>query len=166
MAGCLWVGLMLFCIPAPIYAIGWIGVGQDLGGISISPLVAYTSRAIGLCVLGFGVGYARLPTSLENAAALVPSSVVQRMWLFVMPVIVWSVAAASAFVAAVTYADRDVSSLLLQPGSSRLVLNFYLALANAPSAAISLLAVIVLMGAALSVAAAAAGPLLVWGRRG
>ena len=24
----LWIGLLLFCVPAAIYAIGWLGVGQ------------------------------------------------------------------------------------------------------------------------------------------
>src|SRR5206468_2061782 len=29
----LWAGLLLFCIPAAIYAIGWLRAGQILGGI-------------------------------------------------------------------------------------------------------------------------------------
>lgn len=162
----LWMELVLFCVPAAIYAIGWLGVGQSLGGVAISPVVAHTSRAVALSALGFGIGYARLPTSLEDAAALVPVSAVRRAWFFVLPLIAWSLAGASALVAALTYADRDVASLLLPPGASRLTLNLYLASANAPSAVVGLLALVAIVGAALTVAIAAAGPILVWGRRG
>jgi ABC-type Fe3+ transport system permease subunit len=166
MSAFLWMGLMLFCVPAAIYAIGWIGVGQSLGGVAISPMVAYTSRAVALSALGFGIGYARLPASLEDAAALVPVSAVRRAWLFVLPLIVWSLAAGSALVASLTYADRDVASLLLPPGASRLTLNLYLASANAPSWVVGVLALVAIIGAALTMALAAAGPVVVWGRRG
>jgi iron(III) transport system permease protein len=161
----LWLALLLFCVPAAIYAIGWLGVGQLLGGLAIPPIVAHTSRAVAVATLGFAVGYARLPTSLEDAAALVRVSAVRRAFVFVLPPIVWSLAAASALVAALTYADRDVASLLLPPGASRLTLNLYLASANAPSSTVGVLALVVLAGAAVSVIVAAAGPALVWGRR-
>lgn len=162
----LWIGLLLFCIPAAIYAIGWLGVGQALGGLAIPPIVAHTSRAVALATLGFAVGYARLPTSLEDAAALVRVRAVRRAFVFVLPVIVWSLMAASALVAVLTYADRDVASLLLAPGASRLTLNLYLASANAPSSTVGALALVVLAGAAVTVLLAAAGPALLWGRRG
>jgi iron(III) transport system permease protein len=161
----LWIGLVLFCVPAAIYAIGWLGVGQVLGGLAIPPIVAHTSRAVALATLGFAVGYARLPTSLEDAAALVRVSAVRRAFVFVLPLIVSSLMAASALVAALTYADRDVASLLLAPGASRLTLNLYLASANAPSSTVGALALAVLAGAAVTVTAAAAGPALLWGRR-
>jgi iron(III) transport system permease protein len=166
MSAFLWIGLLLFCVPAAIYAIGWIGVGQRIGGVAIPPTVAYTSRAVALSALGFGIGYSRLPGSLEDAAALVPMSAVRRAWLFVLPLIVWSLAAGSALVGALTYADRDVASLLLPPGASRLTLNLYLASANAPSSVVGMLALVAIIGAALTVALAAVGPVLVWGRRG
>jgi ABC-type spermidine/putrescine transport system permease subunit II len=161
----MWIGLILFCIPSAIYAIGWLGVGQILGGVAIPPMVAHTSRAVALSTLGFVVGYSRLPRSLEDAAALVAVSPVRRAALFVLPLIVWSLAAASALIAALTYADRDVASLLLLPGASRLTLNLYLASANAPSSTVGALGVAVLVGAALTVTLAAAGPALVWRRR-
>jgi ABC-type Fe3+ transport system permease subunit len=160
------IGLLLFCIPAAIYAIGWLGVGQVLGGLAIPPIVAHTSRALALATLGFTVGYARLPTSLEDVAALVPISAVRRAFVFVLPLMVWSLMAASALIAALTYADRDVASLLLPPGASRLTLNLYLASANAPSSTVGALALVVLAGAAVTVTLAAAGPALLWGRRG
>jgi ABC-type Fe3+ transport system permease subunit len=162
----LWFGLLLFCVPAAIYAIGWLGVGQMLGGLSIPPGVAHTSRAVALATLGFAVGYARLPTSLEDAAALVRVSALRRAFVFVLPLIVWSLMATSALIAALTYADRDVASLLLPPGASRLTLNLYLASANAPSATVGVLALVVLAGAAVTVILGAAGPALIWGRRG
>jgi iron(III) transport system permease protein len=162
----LWIGLLLFCIPAAIYAIGWLGVGQLVGGLAIPPIVAHTSRAVALATLGFAVGYARLPTSLEDAAALVRISAVRRAFVVVLPLIVWPLVAASALAAALTYADRDVASLLLAPGASRLTLNLYLASANAPSSTVGALALVVLAGAAVTVILAAAGPALLWGRRG
>jgi iron(III) transport system permease protein len=161
----LWLALLLFCVPAAIYAIGWLGVGQALGGLAIPPIVAHTSRAVAVATLGFAVGYARLPTSLEDAATLVRVSAVRRAFVFVLPPIVSSLAATSALVAALTYADRDVASLLLPPGASRLTLNLYLASANAPSSTVGALALVVLAGAAVTVIVAAAGPALVWGRR-
>jgi ABC-type Fe3+ transport system permease subunit len=161
----LWIGLLLFCVPAGIYAIGWLGVGQIAGGLAIPPIVAHTSRAVALSTLGFAVGYARLPRSLEDAAALVDVSAVRRAFVFVLPLIVFSLMAASALVAALTYADRDVASLLLAPGASRLTLNLYLASANAPASTVGALALVVLTGAAVTVIVAAAGPALLWGRR-
>ena len=79
---------------------------------------------------------------------------------------VGSLAAAAALIAALTYADRDVASLLLAPGASRLTLNLYLASANAPSATLGALALVVLMGAAVSLGLAAAAPAFLWWRRG
>jgi ABC-type Fe3+ transport system permease subunit len=162
----LWIGLLLFCVPAAIYAIGWLGMGQALGGLAIPPIVAHTSRAVALATLGFAVGYARLPMSLEDAASLVRVSAIRRAFVFVLPLMVWSLMAASALVAALTYADRDVASLLLPPGASRMTLNLYLASANAPSSTVGALALVVLAGATVTVVLAAAGPALLWGRRG
>jgi len=116
-------------------------------------------------MLGFAVGYSRLPTSSEDAAALVGVSPVQRALLFVLPLIGWSLVAVSALIAALTFADRDVASLLLPPGASRLTLNLYLASANAPSSTVGILALTVLVGAVTSVTLAAAGPALLWRRR-
>lgn len=161
----LWFALLLFCVPAAIYAIGWLALGQSAGGVAIPPAVAHVSRAVALCTLGFGVGYSRLPPSLDDAAALVPVSHVRRASVFVLPLVVPSLAAFAALAAALTYADRDVASLLLPPGASRLTLNLYLASANAPSSTIGVLALAVLIGAGLTVALAAAGPAIVWGRR-
>jgi hypothetical protein len=45
-------------------------------------------------------------------------------------------------------------------------LNLYLASANAPSSVVGMLALVAIIGAALTVALAAVGPVLVWGRRG
>ena len=165
MPALLWIGLVLFCVPAAIYAIGWLGVGQALGGLAVPPFLAHSSRAVALTTLGFAVGYARLPASLEDAAALVRVSPVRRAFVFVLPLIAGSLAAASALAAALTYADRDVAPLLLPPGASRLTLNLYLASANAPASTVGALALVVLVGAALTVMLAAAGPALVWGRR-
>jgi len=159
-----WASLLLFCVPAAIYAIGWISAGQMLGGISVPPVVAHTSRSVALCALGFVTGYSRLPSSLENAAQLVRTSVVQRAHIFILPVIGISLIASAALAAALTYADRDVGSLLLPPGASRLTLNLYLASANAPASTIGILAFVVLGGAALTLICAAAGPALFWGK--
>jgi iron(III) transport system permease protein len=159
------IGLVLFCVPPAIYAIGWLGVGQAFGGVAIPPAVAHTSRAVALSILGFAVGYSRIPRSLEHAASLVRVSPIRRASVFVLPLIVWSLAAAAALAAALTYADRDVGSLLLPPGASRLTLNLYLASANAPSWTVGVLALAVLVCAALTVLLAAVGPALVWSRR-
>lgn len=162
----LWVGLLLFCVPASIYAIGWLRMGQVLGGVAVPGVAAHTSRAVGLAALGFAIGYSRVPASLEDAATLVPVSPVRRAFQFVLPLLLPSLAAAAALIAALAYADRDVASLLLPPGASRLTLDFYLASANAPSATIGALAIAVLVGAAATVTLAAAGPVLLWRRRG
>jgi iron(III) transport system permease protein len=160
-----WIALLLFCVPAGIYAIGWIEVAQILGGLTLPPIVAHASRAIALCTLGFAVGYSRLPASLESAARLVRTSAVRRAIVFVLPVIAASLVASTSLAAALAYADRDVGSLLLAPGTSRLTLNLYLASANAPSAMIGILAFAVLAGAGITVLIAAAGPALLWRRR-
>jgi hypothetical protein len=67
--------------------------------------------------------------------------------------------------AALAFADRDVSSLLLAPGESRLMLNLYLLSANAPSAVIGAFAVAVLAAGAASVLIAGAIPVLLLLRR-
>lgn len=162
----LWNGLLLFFVPAAVYAMGWIRLSQMLGGVSILPIVAHSSRAVGLPVLGFAVAYSRLPRSLEDAARLVQTVPVRRAFLFVVPILLPSLVASSALVAALTYADRDVGSLLLAPGTSRLMLDLYLLSANAPSATVGFVALVVLLGAMLTVALAAIGPAWVWGRRG
>jgi ABC-type spermidine/putrescine transport system permease subunit II len=106
-----------------------------------------------------------MPVSLENAARLVRMSALRRALMFVLPLIAPFLIASSAFAAALTYADRDVASLLLAPGAARLTLNLYLASANAPSSTVGVLALAVLAGAALTVAFAAAGPALLRVRR-
>jgi ABC-type Fe3+ transport system permease subunit len=162
----LWAGLLLFCIPAAIFGIGWIGVSQMLGGVAIPPGVALASRAVGLPALGFAIAYSRLPRSLEDAARLVTISPLRRAFVLVLPLLAPSLVAASALVAGLTFADRDVASVLLVPGASRLMLNLYLLSANAPSATVGAAAWVALAGAAVSVGLAAAGPLLLWRRRG
>jgi len=162
----LWAGLLLFCVPAAVFGIGWIGVGQALGGVAVPPLVAHTCRVLGLPVLGFAVAYSRLPRSLEDAARLVPVPPGLRAFVFVLPALLPSVAASTALVAALTYADRDVASLLLSPGASRLMLDLYLVSANAPSATVGGMAFVVLACGALTVSLAVAGPALLWRRRG
>jgi iron(III) transport system permease protein len=161
----LWGGLLLFCVPAAIYAIGWLRMGR-IGGGTIPVIAAHASRAVGLAAMGFAIGYARVPASIEDAAKLVAVSPVRRAFRFVLPLLRPSLAASAALIAALTFADRDVASLLLPPGASRLTLDFYLASANAPSTTIGVLAVAVLGGAAAAVMLAAAGPLLLWWRRG
>ena len=162
----LWTGLLLFCVPPAIYAIGWLRMGQVLGGVTMPPIAAHASRAVGLAAMGFAIGYARVPASLEDAARLVPVSPAKRAFRFVLPLLLPSLAASAALIAALTYADRDVASLLLSPGASRLTLDFYLASANAPSSRIGVLAVTVLAGAAAAVMLATAGPIALWRRRG
>jgi ABC-type spermidine/putrescine transport system permease subunit II len=90
----------------------------------------------------------------------------RRAFRFVLPLLRPSLAASAALIAALTFADRDVASLLLPPGASRLTLDFYLASANAPSTTIGVLAVALLGGGAAAVMLAAAGPVLLWWRRG
>ena len=74
------IGVLLFCVPAAVVAIGWIAIGQSLGGITIPPAVAYVSRTIGLPVLGFLTAYSRVAAILggcraARAAVVNPSSV-------------------------------------------------------------------------------------------
>jgi iron(III) transport system permease protein len=160
------IGLLLFCVPTAVTAIGWIAVGQALGGISIVPGVAYVSRMIGLPVLGFLIAYARVPPSLEDAAQLVALSPVRRAWTLILPLVWPSLAATAALIAALTFADRDVASMLLRPGESRLMLNLYLVSANAPSAVVGATALIVFLAGGIAIALAAAGPAVLWSRRG
>ena len=158
-------GLLLFCVPAGVFGIGWISVSQALGGLTIFPGVAHVSRAVGLPALGFAIAYSRLPRSLEDAARLVAVSPPRRAFQIVLPLLSPSLAASSALVAALTFADRDVASVLLAPGASRLMLDLYLVSANAPSATVGAVALVVLAGASLTVGVAAVGPLLLWRRR-
>jgi len=166
MRALLWACLVLFCVPAAIHAIGWLRMSQFFGGATIPVIAAHASRAVGLAVMGFAIGYARVPASLENAARLVAMSPARRAFRFVLPLLLPSLAASAALIAALTFADRDVGSLLLPPGASRLTLDFYLASANAPSTTVGVLAIAVLAGAATAVTLAAAGPMLLWWRRG
>jgi iron(III) transport system permease protein len=159
------IGLLLFSVPTAIIAIGWIHVGQALGSVSIRPGVAYVSRMAALVVLGFLIAYRRLPRSLEDAAQLVPISSIRRAWVLILPLVGASLAASAALAAALIFADRDVASLLLAPGESRLMLNLYLLSANAPSGVIGAAALIVFMAGGLVVALAAAGPAVMWVRR-
>jgi iron(III) transport system permease protein len=159
------IGLLLFCAPAAVVAIGWIGMGQALGGISIAPAVAYVSRSMGLPALGFLIAYSRVPQSLEDAARLVSVSPVRRAWTLLLPLLVPSLAATAALTAALIFADRDVASLLLSPGASRLMLNLYLLSANAPSAVVGASALIVFAAGAVVIALAGAGPFVLWLRR-
>jgi iron(III) transport system permease protein len=158
-------GVLLFCVPTAIVAIGWIQVGQVLGGVSIRPGVAYVSRMIGLAVLGFLIAYARLPRSLEDAARLVPLSPFGRAWTLILPLMSASLAAISALAGALIFADRDVASLLLAPGESRLMLNLYLLAANAPSAVVGATALMVFLAGGVVIGLAAAGPALLGRRR-
>jgi iron(III) transport system permease protein len=159
------VGLLLFCVPAAVVAIGWIGVAQALDGISIGPALAHVSRTIGLPVLGFLIAYARLPPSLEDASRLVSLSPIRRAWTLVLPLLVPSLAATAALTGALIFADRDVASLLLAPGESRLMLNLYLLSANAPSAVIGINALGVFAAGAVVVLLAGARPFVLMARR-
>jgi iron(III) transport system permease protein len=159
------IGLLLFCVPAAVVAIGWIGVGQALGGLSVPPAVAYVSRTIGLPALGLLIAYSRIPPSLDDAARLVSLSPVRRAWTLMLPLLVPSLAATAALTAALIFADRDVASLLLSPGTSRLMLNLYLLSANAPAALIGASALIVFAAGATVIALAAGGPYVLKLRR-
>jgi iron(III) transport system permease protein len=161
------ISLLLFCVPAGIVAIGWIAVAQAMGGSSIAPAVAHVSRAIALPGLGFLVTYSRMAPSLDDAARLVPVSARRRAWTFILPLLAPSIAAASAMTAALIFADRDIASLLLAPGQSRLMLSLYLLSANAPSAAIGAAALVVFAAGAAVISAAGLLPfVLLRGRRG
>jgi ABC-type Fe3+ transport system permease subunit len=154
-------GLVLFCIPTAVTAIGWISMGQALG-ISVAPGVAHVTRMVGLAVLGFLSAYARLPRSHEDAAYLVSLSAIRRTWTLILPALRPSLIAVAALIAALVFADRDVASLLLRPGESRLMLNLYLLSANAPGAAIGATALIVLAVGAFTIALAAGCPAVLW----
>ena len=159
-------GLLLFCVPAAIIAVGGIGLGQALGGVSMAPTIAYVSRTIGLPVLGFLIAYSHVPRSLEDAAQLVPITPIRRAWALMLPLLAPSLAATTALTAALIFADRDVASLLLAPGESRLMLNLYLLSANAPSAVIGATALIVFAAGAAVIGIAGAVPFVLWMRRG
>jgi ABC-type Fe3+ transport system permease subunit len=155
------VGLLLFCVPTAVTAIGWIAIGQAFG-ISFAPGLAHVSRTVGLAVLGFLTAYARVPRSHEDAADLVPLPVIRRAWTLILPALRPSLVAVAALVAALIFADRDVGSLLLAPGDSRVMLDLYLLSANAPSAAVGVMALVVLAAGATTIALAAAGPAVLW----
>jgi iron(III) transport system permease protein len=160
-------GLLLFCVPTAVVGIGWITIGHSVGGFHVTPAVAYVSRMIGLSSLAFLVAYSRVPQSLDDAARLVPVSSFRRAWTFSIPLLAPSLAAAAALTAALIFADRDVASLLLAPGASRLMLNLYLMSANAPSAVIGAAALVTFVASAVAIALAAAVPsVLLWRRRG
>jgi ABC-type Fe3+ transport system permease subunit len=155
------VGLLLFCVPTAVTAIGWIAVGQAVGH-GFSPAAAHVSRTVGLAVLGFLTAYARVPRSHEQAADLVPLPAARRAWTLTLPALRPSLIAVAALIAAVVFADRDVASLLLAPGDSRLMLDLYLLSANAPSATVGAMALVVLAAGAATIALAAAGPAVLW----
>ena len=155
------VGLLVFCVPTAVTAIGWIAVGQALG-TSFSPGVAHVSRTVGLAALGFLTAYARVPMSYEQAADLVPLPAGRRAWTLTLPMLRPSLVAVAALVAALIFADRDVGSLLLAPGDSRLMLDLYLLSANAPSATVGAMALVVLTAGAATIALASAGPAVLW----
>lgn len=152
------VSLLLFCAPAAIAALGWVGLSQALGRSSVPPAVAHLARAMSLPALAFLVAYSRLPPSLEQAALLVPLSSGRRAWILTLPMLVPSIIAVSAMTAALIFADRDVGSLLLAPGQSRLMLNLYLLSANAPSAVVGGTALVVVGAGTVVIAAAALVP--------
>jgi ABC-type Fe3+ transport system permease subunit len=143
-----------------VIAIGWIGVGPTLGSIRIPPAAAYISRGVSLGVLGFATAYSRMPTSLEQAARLVNISPIRRARIVVAPLLTPSLAATSALIAALIFADRDVSSLLLAPGSSRVTLSLYLLSANAPIRVIGVAALAVFFLGFIVISVAAAIPLV------
>lgn len=155
------VSLLLSCVPAAIVALGWVGVSLALGRGSVAPAVAHVVRAMALPSLAFLVAYSRLPPSFEQAARLVPLSSVRRAWTLMLPMLASSIVAASAMTAALIFADRDVASLLLAPGESRLMLNLYLLSANAPSAVVGGTALVVCAAGALVIATAALVPFMV-----
>ena len=152
------VSLLLCCVPAAIVALGWVGVGQALGRGSAPPAVAHVARAIALPALGFLVAYGRLPPSFEQAARLVPLSPLRRAWVLMLPMLAPSIVAAAAATAALIFADRDVTSLLLAPGQSRLMLNLYLLSANAPASVVGATALVVFAAGAAVIALAAIVP--------
>jgi ABC-type spermidine/putrescine transport system permease subunit II len=79
-----------------------------------------------------------------------------------LPALRPSLIAISALIAALVFADRDVASLLLAPGDSRLMLDLYLLSANAPSAKVGAMALVVLAAGAATITLAAAGPAALW----
>jgi iron(III) transport system permease protein len=158
-------GLLVFAIPAALMGIGWIALGEAFAAPRVPPAFAFVSRVIGLPVVAFLGAYARLPASLEDAARLVAISPWRRAWTFVLPLVGPSLVAASALIAALTFADRDVSSMLLQPGESRLMLNLYLASANAPAAVIGSMGLVVFAAGGAAIALSVVGPSAVWFRR-
>jgi iron(III) transport system permease protein len=137
------LGLLVFCVPASVLAIGWIGLGTP-GGFQAPPALVHVSRLWPLGALAFAAATARLPRSLEDAAALVPISPFSRTVRIVLPMLAPSLAAGSVLTAMLVFADRDVPSLLLPPGGERALLDLYLVSANAPSAVVGLAALVAL----------------------
>ena len=159
-------GFLMFCTPAGVLALSWIGIAQVTGGWSAPPALVHSLRLWGLAALGFAAAYARLPGSLEKAADLVPVSRTRRALTFTIPVLAPSLAATALLIAALVFADRDVASLLLAPGSERLMLDLYLLSANAPAFRIAQAAFAALAGAAIAGTLAALGPWLLLRRHG
>ncbi len=159
-------GLLVFCIPSAVNAIGWIGLGQRLGGTSVPPVLVQVLRLWGMAAIGFATAYARLPKSLEDAARLIPTSALVRTWTFVLPVLAPSLAATALLSAAIVYSDRDVVSLLLPPGAERLTLDLYLASANAPASTVGSLGLLVFAAALATAGMASTIPFVVLRRRG
>ena len=111
-----------------------------------------------IIALAFLVAYRRLPPSFEQAAQLVPLPPLRRAWILIMPILAPSVIAGAAATAALIFADRDVTSLLLAPGQSRLMLNLYLLSANAPASIVGMTALVVFAAGAAVIALAAFVP--------
>lgn len=151
-------GLLLFCVPAAIWSIGWIELGQLLGGWTAPLVLAHVARLWGLAALGLAAAHSRLPGSLEQAARLVPVSPMRRALVLVLPPLAPSLAAVSVLIAALIFSDRDLASLLLPPGAERLMLDLYLLSANAPAAAVGALAAAVLLAGLVTAFLAVAGP--------
>jgi ABC-type Fe3+ transport system permease subunit len=102
------LGLLVFCIPASVLAIGWIGLGAP-SGLQVPPALVHVSRLWPLGAMAFAAATARLPRSLEDAAALAPISPFSRMVRIVLPVLAPSLAAGSVLTAMLVFADRDRS---------------------------------------------------------
>lgn len=151
-------GLLLFCIPAAIWSIGWIELGQRLGGRTAPLVLAHVARLWGLAAIGLAAARSRLPGSLEQAADLVPVSPLRRAARLVLPPLAPSLAATAVLIAALVFSDRDAASLLLPPGAERLMLDLYLLAANAPAAAVGTLAIAVLLAGLVTALLAVLGP--------
>ena len=142
----------------------FVGVLPGLGGPNgvaiLLPITFTMDPTTAIVMLAFFIGYARVPATVEAAATLSLSSANRRAWVVVLPLVAGSLSAAAALIAALTYADRDVASLLLPPGASRLMLDLYLLSANAPAATIGITALVVRAVAVVTLVIAPVGPAL------